>query len=160
MMASTLPRGDSVLGKPAGMRHKCWMISRVLCCSRWFAAAAGCMLLAAGACSPAAVGAPRASPTTLSFTGGEIEVELASGPLDRSRAEILAWISAGANAVVAYYGRFPVSHFRLVIEPVPGEAGVLSGTTWADGGAHARILVGEHTTPNQLARDWVMTHEM
>jgi hypothetical protein len=47
-----------------------------------------------------------------------------------------------------------------VIQPVAGEAGVRSGTTWANGGAHSRVVLGEHTTGAELERDWVMTHEM
>jgi hypothetical protein len=62
--------------------------------------------------------------------------------------------------VTAYFGRFPVAHYRVVIEPVAGRSGVFSGTTWATGGAHSRIHLGEHTTAVQLERDWVMTHEM
>jgi hypothetical protein len=77
-----------------------------------------------------------------------------------TRAELMAWISEAASAVTVYFGRFPAARFRIVIEPVPGKAGVLSGTTWATGGARSRILVGEHTRAGDLGRDWVMTHEM
>jgi hypothetical protein len=48
----------------------------------------------------------------------------------------------------------------LTIQPAPGGSGILSGTTWGSGGARTRIVLGEHTTVGQLARDWVMTHEM
>jgi hypothetical protein len=112
--------------------------------------------LALIACAPAA-GAPGAE---LSVGGAEIDVEVRAGSLDLSRAELLAWVEAGANAVTGYYGRFPVARYRIAIQPVAGQAGVLGGTTWAHGGAHSRILVGEHTTRAQLARDWIMTHEM
>ena len=113
--------------------------------------------LVLGACSPA-VGAPRS--TALTVGGGEIEVEFDGGHLDAPRAELMAWITAAAKAVSGYFGRFPVAHYRIVIEPVPGRTGVLSGTTWAPGGARSRILVGEHTRAAELARDWVMAHEM
>jgi hypothetical protein len=116
-------------------------------------------MLALAACSPSALGAPPAS-TTLTVEGGEIEVEIGSGHLDLSRAEVMSWISDGARGIVAYFGRFPVAHYRLVIRPVPGETGVLGGTTWATGGARSRILVGEHTRVADLGRDWVLTHEM
>ena len=115
-----------------------------------------------GEVSPAA-GAPRpapAAPVTLTIGGGAIDVAIEDGPLDVSRAELLAWISNAARAVTAYFGRFPVAHYRIVIEPVAGRSGVLSGTTWATGGAHSRIHLGEHTRAEQLERDWVMTHEM
>lgn len=113
-----------------------------------------------GACSPAAARTPRADATAITIGGGEIEVELGDGHLDLSRAELMTWISSAATAVTGYFGRFPVARYRIVIEPMPGRAGVLSGTTWATGGARSRIVVGEHTTADQLGRDWVMTHEM
>jgi hypothetical protein len=117
----------------------------------------------AAACAPPAVNAPSASvlpPTTVAVTGGEIAVEFGAGRLDLSRAEVLAWIAAGASAATAYYGRFPVARYRVVVEPAAGEGGVLSGTTWVGGSAVTRMVLGEHTTSAQLDRDWVMTHEM
>jgi hypothetical protein len=110
-----------------------------------------------------AAGAPRpapAEPAALTIGGGAIDVAIEDGRLDVSRAELLAWISNAARAVTAYFGRFPVAHYRIVIEPVEGRSGVLGGTTWSYGGAHSRIHVGEHTTVAELDRDWVMTHEM
>jgi len=118
------------------------------------------LVIGLAACSPVAAGAPRAESSTLRVAGGEIEVEIAEGPLDLSRAELMAWISTSASAVTAYFGRFPVARYRLLIQPVLGEAGVLSGTTWGAGGARSRIAVGEHTSARDLGRDWIMTHEM
>jgi hypothetical protein len=112
------------------------------------------------ACAPAAARSPRAGSVVLSAGGARIEVEIRDGHLDVSRAELMTWISTAASAVTAYFGRFPVARYRLVVQPSPGEAGVLSGTTWAAGGAHSRIVVGEHTSVEALERDWVMTHEM
>jgi hypothetical protein len=120
------------------------------------------VVVIAGAVAPmarTASAAPRA-PARLAVTGGEIDVVFGEGDFDVDRAALIAWVTAGASATVAYYGRFPVAHYRLLIVPIAGEAGVQSGTTWAEGGARTRIFVGEHTTAAQLARDWVMTHEM
>lgn len=118
-----------------------------------------CLILGAvlGICAPAAA-APGSA--TLTIGGGTIEVEIAPGPLALSRGELLAWVTASANAVVAYFDRFPVTHYRLVIEPAAGRTGVVTGTTWADGGAHSRVIVGERATVDDLKRDWVLTHEM
>jgi hypothetical protein len=116
--------------------------------------------LAAVGAAPA-VGAPRGDPgTIITVLGGTISVEFEPGHIDVSRPEMMAWVSAAAAAVTAYFERFPVASFKVVIEPVPGKAGVITGTTWAEGGAHTRVYVGEHTTVADLARDWVMTHEM
>ena len=115
--------------------------------------------LGAAACSPVAA-APRPGPGGLTIGGAHIDVEIRDGHLDVSRDELMAWISTAASAVTSYFGRFPVARYRLVIQPAAGEAGVLSGTTWAAGGAHTRVVVGEHTSAGDLERDWVMAHEM
>jgi hypothetical protein len=120
-----------------------------------------CGLVAATAIGGAAParGAP-AGATTLTIGGATIEVEIAPGHLDRSPAELIAWVTAAGNAVTGYFDRFPVARYRLVIEPVAGRTGVITGTTWAWGGAHSQVLVGEHASVDDLAHDWVMTHEM
>jgi hypothetical protein len=123
---------------------------------------ASCLLgvvVIGAAMARSAVAAPPA-PAKLAVTGGEIDVAFGEGHLDLGRAALIGWVTAGASATVAYYGRFPVAHYRVLIVPVADEAGVQSGTTWADGGARTRVFVGEHTTAAQLAHDWVMTHEM
>jgi hypothetical protein len=117
-------------------------------------------LIGGAACWSSAAGAPRADPAGITVGGAQIDVVIAEGHLDLSRAEIMAWISTAADAVTAYFGRFPVARYRLVIEPVPGRKGVVSGTTWAAGGAHSRIHLGEHASASDLERDWIMTHEM
>jgi hypothetical protein len=129
-------------------------------------------LLGLAACSSPAAGAPRpdgaggsvatapAGPDTLTIGGARIDVAFGSGHLDLSRAQLIAWVTTAATAVTAYFGRFPVAHYRVVIEPVSGRSGVLAGTTWAYGGAHTQMRVGEHVSIVQLEHDWVMTHEM
>ena len=116
--------------------------------------------LAAAGCSSTAAGAPRAPSPSLTIGGGQIEVVFEPGHLDLSRAELMAWISTAANGVSAYFGRFPVDRYRIVVEPIAGRSGVLSGTTWGMGGARTRMRIGEHATTEQLEYDWVMTHEM
>jgi hypothetical protein len=123
-------------------------------------------LLGLAACSSTAAGAPRpdssgpGGPGSMMIGGARIDVAFADGHLDLSRAQLMAWVTTAASAVTAYFGRFPVAHYRVVIEPVSGRSGVLAGTTWAFGGAHTRMRVGEHTSTVQLDHDWVMTHEM
>jgi hypothetical protein len=119
--------------------------------------AVSCLILAL-ACAPDAVAAPGSA--TLTIGGSTIEVEIAPGRLALSRAELIAWVTSSANAVVAYFDRFPVARYRLVIEPAAGRGGVVTGTTWAYGGAHSRVIVGEHADVDDLKHDWVLTHEM
>src|SRR5690348_8068788 len=101
------------------------------------------VIAALAACAPAA--AAPGDTARITVGGAEIEVAFASGHLDAPRAEVMAWISTAANAVTAYFGRFPVAHYRLEIQPRAGRTGVGGGTTWAYGGAHSRVMVGEHT---------------
>lgn len=118
-------------------------------------------LVVAAACSSTAAGAPRGGPAAaLAIGGAKIEVVIEPGQLDLSRAEVIAWVTTAANAVTAYFGRFPVSRYRIAIEPIAGRSGVVGGTTWAYGGARTRMRLGEHATAEQLEYDWVMTHEM
>ena len=64
-----------------------------------------------------------------------------------------------ATAVTRYFGRFPVSHARLDIAVREGRRGVPGGRTWAEQGAHTRIVIGQHTDVSDLKHDWVLTHE-
>ncbi len=70
------------------------------------------------------------------------------------------WIEKCADAVTAYYGRFPVPGFRLHLPVSPG-AGVRGGQTFPGELPLVRVLLGRETTENQLMHeDWVMVHEM
>ncbi len=48
---------------------------------------------------------------------------------------------------------------RLVVSPKAGR-GVSGGRTWAEDGGLIRIRVGEASTPEDYANDWVLVHEM
>jgi hypothetical protein len=98
-------------------------------------------------------------PAVLHVGGASIEVTFSSDQFDLPRQSLLDWIDLSARAVSGYFGRFPVSRARLQVVMAPGRRRV-SGVTWGDGGAHSRITVGQHITAQDLARDWVMTHEM
>jgi hypothetical protein len=97
--------------------------------------------------------------TRLAVAGGEIAVAVAPGPLNMPRERLLGWIEQSANAVAAYYGRFPAPYTRLLVVPRAGR-GVSGGKAWGHGGAAIRIAIGEHASDDDLARDWVLVHEM
>ena len=97
--------------------------------------------------------------TRIEVPGGDLIVAFAPGALDLSREQLLRWAGSSAQAVAAYYGRFPAAHTRLLIVPRAGQ-GVSSGKAWAYRGAALRITVGEHATEAQLDRDWILVHEM
>jgi len=118
---------------------------------RWASCGLGIGLLASGAFAQDAQVTPG---------GATIEVSFAPGKFDVGRGAILGWVTNAANAVTAYFGRFPVEHPRLMVRLAEGRAGVFHGTTF--GGrrwAFTRIFVGQTTTQQQLDDDWMMTHE-
>lgn len=108
-------------------------------------------LLAAAAAAPA--------PTTLTLPGATLDVILPDQPSQPSSADLLAWVKDAANAVTAYYGRFPVPHATLKIQS-DDRRGVHHGTTWGMHGGFIRIAVGRNTDPAKLKDDWMLTHEM
>jgi hypothetical protein len=102
------------------------------------------------------------STKTLSLPGATLRVDFAAGDLDLPQDRILPWIQRAAQAVVVYYGKFPV-RARVLIAPVPGERGIVQGTTWGDmhgDPGFTRIRLGQHSTEQDLTEDWTMTHEL
>jgi hypothetical protein len=95
--------------------------------------------------------------------GATLQIDFGAGALDLSTDAILAHIHSAAAAVVAYYGRFPVSRARVLVIPVAGRPGIVQGTTWGDMAGFqgfTRVRLGEHATAADLADDWMMTHEL
>ena len=92
--------------------------------------------------------------------GGTVRVELNRDGSSPSTQDLRWWITAAANSVSRYYGRFPMSELELQLR-VAGEPGVSHGMTFGGHGhARTRVIVGEGTTLEQLRGDWVLTHEM
>lgn len=105
---------------------------------------------------------PLAGSQSFSVGGAAIQVDFAEGDLDLSQAEVVSWVQTSARSVAMYYGRFPVSRARVLIEPIEGDSDSIHGTTWGGVGgfpAVTRIRLGQHVTENDLQHDWVMTHE-
>jgi hypothetical protein len=89
--------------------------------------------------------------------GGAIDVDLRYQDPPVEPAEIDRWIRRGATMVSEYYGRFPVPKLR--VEVVRGGFGAVGfGQHFA--GKRIRVHLGSGTTANDLARDWVLVHEM
>jgi hypothetical protein len=95
----------------------------------------------------------------LPVPGGEIAVGIVPGALQLPRASLLAWIASAAGAVAGFYGRFPARYTKLLVVPRAGR-GVSGGRAWGHRGAAVRITLGEHATAAELARDWVLVHEL
>lgn len=103
------------------------------------------------------------SAASLLIGGANLQIEFSGAAPDLPKASIIAKISQSAEAVAAYYGKFPVSSARIQVVVTTGEHGVLHGTTWADRDgfpAVTRLFVGQHIAQRELDADWVVTHEL
>jgi hypothetical protein len=97
----------------------------------------------------------------LQIGGATIEVAFQSEQFDLPRQALLDWVATGARAVSRYFARFPVPHASLKIAMAAGRrGGRINGVTYGDGGARTELTVAQHVTADDLARDWVLTHEM
>jgi hypothetical protein len=98
----------------------------------------------------------------LEIGGAAITVNLAAGRTDLSSKRLFAWVTRAGRAVAMYYGGFPVARAEVNVRPSPGRDGVFHGFTFfpETGILTTRISVGEHTTEEELADDWMMTHEL
>jgi hypothetical protein len=96
---------------------------------------------------------------TIDAGSSRIDVSINADSLRLSQSQLKQWVQNAANAVIAYYGRFPVPHVSLQIRSFPG-SGVHGGQTFAVHGGLIRIAVGNETTEDDLHSDWMLTHEM
>jgi hypothetical protein len=99
----------------------------------------------------------------LKVGGGTLQIDFAAGPLDLSQDAVFEHVGAAASAITTYYGRFPVERARILIVPVPDRNSIVQGTTWGDMAGFqgmTRVRIGQHTTQEDLADDWMMTHEL
>ena len=96
---------------------------------------------------------------SMEIPGGRIDVAIGAGKRGISDDDLIQWIREGALDVVSMLGRFPLSRLQVIIGS-GGPYAVGSAVTMGMGGASMMIVVGERTRKLDLARDWVMTHEM
>lgn len=104
---------------------------------------------------------PVASSRVIHIGGATIQVDFGPGSVDLPNEAILHWVENAASSVATYYGRFPVTRDRVLIEPAPGRD-ILRGTSWGGVGgfpAFHRMVLGEQSTQQDLDDDWEMTHE-
>jgi len=99
---------------------------------------------------------PGAIEETFVSGGGRVTVSL-SPSLGQKPAEVLAWVGLAAKAVTAYYGRYPVSAVHIFVAPRAGDP-VNSGSEHV--GRIIIIRLDPEATPEDLKRDWTLTHEM
>lgn len=83
------------------------------------------------------------------------------GGLDEAMQRLVrAWIGKSADAVVTYYGKFPVPAVAITLEPVDG-GGVRGGRSEPGEIPHIEIHLGRGASEAALLHDdWVLVHEM
>ena len=91
--------------------------------------------------------------------GGVVDVAIAPGERELSSSALTAWAEKAGRAVSGYYARYPVPRVLVLILPA-GRRPIGFGTTLGNGGASIMMWVGRSATEADLARDWVLTHEM
>ena len=96
---------------------------------------------------------------SVELQGGRIDIALGEGKRGVGDDDIVQWIREGALDVVGLLGRFPVARLQVIVAS-GGPYGVGSAVTMGMGGASIFVVVGERARNADLARDWVMTHEM
>jgi len=98
--------------------------------------------------------------TTQSFLsyGSTITVHIEPEPPPVSEAAVLAWVRTAARAVSAYYGRFPVSDVRVMIDTGDHGGRIHHGVTYR--GRRITIDLAQDTREEDFGRDWELTHEM
>ena len=98
--------------------------------------------------------------STILIGNSRIDVLVESGPLAVSKDGLMKWVHWAAESVATYYGRFPVPHALIRIVPSGGN-GVGGGRTFGrEDGGFITIHVGGDATFANLAKDWMLTHEM
>lgn len=89
--------------------------------------------------------------------GGEIVVTVGPDSSPVPRPALVAWVKDAARAVAVVFGRFPVPEARLDLRT--GRRGRIRAGRTDDLAPHVSISLGSATTPADLARDWMLTHE-
>jgi hypothetical protein len=97
--------------------------------------------------------------STLLIGKARIDVRIEASALRVQEKDVMDWVKLAAESVSAYYGHFPVPQVSLWITPFDGK-GVRHGTTFGDHGGRITIHVGNETSAQDFASDWMLTHEM
>lgn len=102
----------------------------------------------------------RAETMETSFGASTASIELVGDFTSSLQRTILPWVSKSAEAVMTYYGRFPVPQVRIKLITIDGD-GVAGGQAFPGDVPTIRVRVGRDATETQLMQDdWVMVHEM
>ncbi|HTV85965.1 MAG TPA: hypothetical protein VME63_11175 [Dyella sp.] len=93
------------------------------------------------------------------IAGGNISIAIDGNPstLDKNRIE--AWVRRSATAIAAYFGRFSVEQWGLLVTLNDGER-IGPATTWGHPTSITHVALGRNISDSALHHDWIMVHEM
>jgi hypothetical protein len=74
-------------------------------------------------------------------------------------AELTTYVQHGANAVICYFGKFPLDQVNINIRGVDGNR-VRFGRSSPVNGGTIMMLIGRNAKAAALNDDWTLTHEM
>jgi hypothetical protein len=91
--------------------------------------------------------------------GGTVEVAIAPARRAVSSEAIRAWVQRCAAIIASYYRRAPLPRYVVIVLP-GGRRPVGFGTAMGYGGGSILVWVGAQATEADLAKSWVLCHEM
>ncbi len=98
--------------------------------------------------------------TTVMVGESRLELSIEGRPFDLSTDTLTGWVQHSAEIVARYYGEFPIPEAWINLRGARG-IGVMTGqANPTTNGAVVNVLVGLSATPDALARDWIMIHEL
>jgi hypothetical protein len=68
----------------------------------------------------------------LAVGGAQIEVDVHLAQSDLAVEDVVSWVQRSAQAVANYYGRFPISHARVIVTQSSDGGQAIHGTTWGN----------------------------
>jgi hypothetical protein len=110
-------------------------------------------------CAVARAACPQPVSIQLQLNGSIICVDMDDAALKKAQPRLRAWIDRSAHIVADYYGQFPAPLVVIRLRGMDG-SGVNGGRTTNDSGLMIEMRVGQETSAETLAADWVLVHEM
>lgn len=123
---------------------------------RWKKASFGLLMLL---CAAIVVVGASSRKLTVHAGKSEVMVTFPDGEFKLTDQEITRYVQHGADAIVRYFGKFPMSRINVELQPARGND-VMFGRTKPIHGATITLFVGRETTAATLDDDWTLTHEM
>lgn len=97
----------------------------------------------------------------LDQSGVHATIEI-TGRFDQGDEAIKRYVSQAVQAVVSYYGHFPIKTLLVQVRATDDYAVGFGSATHDDEGDFGliEIDIGSHTAPRELDNSWTLTHEM